>query len=66
MLEGVPARATKAMAVEKEEKMTTATVDIHVVEGKDLVAMDRNGFSDPYVVVECGNAKATKRTKARE
>ena len=33
------------------------SVAIHVLHARDLKAMDRNGFSDPYVTFEVGKGK---------
>ena len=27
------------------------TLDIHIIEAKDLLANDSNGFSDPFVII---------------
>ena len=36
---------------------TDVSVAIHVLHARDLKAMDRNGFSDPYVTFEVGKGK---------
>jgi phosphatidylserine decarboxylase len=38
-----------------------ATLTVTLIEGRGLVAMDRNGFSDPYVVLDIGEHR--KRSK---
>ena len=38
-----------------------STLSIDLLEGRDLVAMDRNGLSDPYVVIDIGEHR--KRSK---
>ena len=39
--------------VAKEEKV----LKVVVIKARDLKAMDSNGFSDPYVMVECNSKK---------
>jgi phosphatidylserine decarboxylase len=41
-----------------------ATLTAQVVAGRKLKAMDRNGFSDPYMVLQVGSASSSKN-KAR-
>ena len=36
-------------------KGSVLTVDI--IEAKDLIPMDSNGLSDPYVIIECENQR---------
>ena len=31
--------------------MTNITLNIQIIEAKDLLANDSNGFSDPYVII---------------
>ena len=59
------ARKPFEFAVKKEEKTPTvgANLFVHLQGGRDLVARDLSGFSDPYVVIELGKKKfKSKRT----
>ena len=38
-----------------------STLSIDLLEGRDLVAMDRNGLSDPYVVIDIGEHKKRRK-----
>lgn len=41
----------------KTQQQWSAVVTIVLVEGKNLMAMDDNGFSDPYVKFRLGNER---------
>ncbi len=48
---GHPVKDGKAAGVKKRPQLWSATVNIVLVEGKDLMAMDLEGTSDPYCKV---------------
>jgi C2 domain/EF-hand domain pair len=41
--------------------MKGSVLTVSVIEAKDLVPMDANGFSDPYVILECENQKVQSK-----
>jgi len=65
------ASATKEPSQPTETTSTTTTVNsepfkelvVKVIAGKDLVAKDYNGKSDPYISIWCGASKYKTKTK---
>ena len=50
---------------QKARAAQTGSLEVHIVRAKNLVAKDRNGFSDPYVQVHLGQKKHRTKTLMR-
>ncbi|ELR19940.1 regulator of g protein signaling domain containing protein [Acanthamoeba castellanii str. Neff] len=62
---GLPALRRWALWSDQAKPYTSPLdhlLSIEVIEAKDLVARDKRGFSNPYVVVKYGKQKCTTRT----
>ncbi|EKX48045.1 hypothetical protein GUITHDRAFT_106127 [Guillardia theta CCMP2712] len=53
-------------ATGRDEPGGQATLVVKVLEGKELMAADRSGTSDPYAIVEYGRAKKQTRTVKKD
>lgn len=51
--------------IKKKTPVRNAVVTIVLIEGKDLVAMDDNGLSDPYVRFQIGKERYKSKTKPK-
>ncbi|XP_051542473.1 multiple C2 and transmembrane domain-containing protein 1-like isoform X1 [Myxocyprinus asiaticus] len=49
----------------KKSQLWRGIVSIHLVEGRDLIPMDQNGLSDPYVKFKLGHQKYKSKTIAK-
>ncbi|GFO03794.1 extended synaptotagmin-1, partial [Plakobranchus ocellatus] len=54
---GVPGRRSTAAAYMDELLSDKVIIELTILQGKDLVAMDRNGYSDPFCVVSVKGKK---------
>ncbi|XP_063430371.1 uncharacterized protein LOC134712590 isoform X2 [Mytilus trossulus] len=60
---GGPNHQTSKKVTLAELYPTTKTmVDLTILQGRDLIAMDRNGFSDPFCIVKMGEKRLLKTT----
>ncbi|XP_052057688.1 uncharacterized protein LOC127698326 isoform X6 [Mytilus californianus] len=58
---GGPNHQTSKKVTLAELYPTTKTmVDLTILQGRDLIAMDRNGFSDPFCIVKMGEKRLLK------
>ncbi|KAL7848178.1 hypothetical protein AOLI_G00228960 [Acnodon oligacanthus] len=51
--------------VHKKSQLWRSIVSISLIEGRDLIPMDQNGLSDPYVKFKLGNEKYKSKTMPR-
>ncbi|XP_051973559.1 multiple C2 and transmembrane domain-containing protein 1-like isoform X3 [Xyrauchen texanus] len=49
----------------KKSQLWRGIVSIHLIEGRDLIPMDQNGLSDPYVKFKLGHQKYKSKTIAK-
>lgn len=52
-----PVKDNLAEIIAKQKEKIVGTLQVRVIHGKDLLARDNNGFSDPYVIVHAPGAK---------
>uniref|UniRef100_A0AAR2JM28 Multiple C2 and transmembrane domain-containing protein 1 n=1 Tax=Pygocentrus nattereri TaxID=42514 RepID=A0AAR2JM28_PYGNA len=51
--------------VHKKSQLWRSMVSISLIEGRDLIPMDQNGLSDPYVKFKLGNEKYKSKTMSK-
>uniref|UniRef100_A0AAR2JEK2 C2 domain-containing protein n=1 Tax=Pygocentrus nattereri TaxID=42514 RepID=A0AAR2JEK2_PYGNA len=58
-------RSQRLSEVHKKSQLWRSMVSISLIEGRDLIPMDQNGLSDPYVKFKLGNEKYKSKTMSK-
>uniref|UniRef100_A0AAR2K0W1 C2 domain-containing protein n=1 Tax=Pygocentrus nattereri TaxID=42514 RepID=A0AAR2K0W1_PYGNA len=64
-LDSLELRSQRLSEVHKKSQLWRSMVSISLIEGRDLIPMDQNGLSDPYVKFKLGNEKYKSKTMSK-